>query len=84
METTHLLNLSVQVALLKLHLRELQSQKFSFGSMLLKLLRTMHRSLSPDGHYCTHIVTVYYISIPPLSQNPLSTPVIPTTPATNH
>ena len=42
----------------------------------------MHCSLSPDGHYCTHIATVYYISIPPLSQNPLSTPFIPTTPAT--
>ena len=37
----------------------------------------------PDGHYCTHIAIVYYISIPPLSQNPPSDAVIPTTPATN-
>lgn len=29
---------------------------------------------SPDGHYCAHIATVYDISLPPLSQNPLSAP----------
>ena len=29
---------------------------------------------SPDGRYCAHIATVYYISRPILSQNPLSAP----------
>ena len=30
---------------------------------------------SPDERYCAHIATVYYISRPPLSQNPPSSPV---------
>ena len=29
---------------------------------------------SPVGHYHAHTATVYYISRPPLSQNPLSVP----------
>ena len=31
---------------------------------------------SPDGRYRAHIITVYYISRPPLSLNPLSAPEI--------
>ena len=31
---------------------------------------------SPDGCYRAHIATVYYISKPPLSQNPPSTPTL--------
>ena len=31
---------------------------------------------SPDGRYRAHIITVYYISRPPLSLNPLSVPEI--------
>ena len=52
----------------RFHLRELQSQKFSRRSMCPKLPRKVRRSQS-------HIATVYYISRPPLSQNPPSAPV---------
>ena len=52
----------------RLHLRELQSQTFSRRSMCPKLPRKVRRSQS-------HIATVYYISRPPLSQNPPSAPV---------
>ena len=58
MESTHLLNLSVQVALLKLHLRELQSQKFSYRSMRPKLPRTVRHLQSWWALNCTHIATV--------------------------
>ena len=37
-----------------------------------KLPRKVRRS--PDGRYRAYIVTVYYISRPPLSQNPPSSP----------
>ena len=41
--------------------------------MHLNLPRKVHCSQSwPDGCYRTHIATVYYISRPPLSQNPPS------------
>ena len=52
----------------RLHLRELQSQKLSQRNMCPKLPRKVRRSQS-------HIATVFYISRPPLSQNPPSAPV---------
>ena len=74
MESRHLLNLSIQNALDLIHLRELQSQKFSWRSMCPKLPEkfAVH---SPDGQYYAHIDSVYYIYRPPLSRNPSSAPV---------
>ena len=58
----------------RLHLRELQSKTFSWGNMHLKLPIKVSHSQSGWALSCPHIVTVYYISRPPLSQNPPSTP----------
>ena len=42
-----------------------------------KLPRKMRPAVRrPDGHYRAHIATVYYISRPPLSQNPPSAPAL--------
>ena len=46
-----------------LHLRELQTQKYSRRSMHPKLPRN-YTVGSPDGRYRAHIATVYYISRP--------------------
>ena len=58
----------------RLHLRKLQSQKFSWRSMCPKLPEKI-AVRSPDRQYCAHTDSVYYISRPPLSQNPSSAPV---------
>ena len=50
MESTHLLNLSAQVALLKLHLRELQSQKFFGAGACTQNSLEPCNVRSPDGH----------------------------------
>ena len=73
MESRHLLNLSVQNALLGLHLRDLQSQKFPGGACARNSLEKC-AGRSPDGRYRAHIATVYYNYRPPLSQNPPSAP----------
>ena len=42
-----------------------------------KLPRKIHLVVrSRYGHYRAHIATVYYISMPPLSQNPPSAPAL--------
>ena len=56
----------------RLHLRELQSLKFSQRNSLEKSLVR-----SPDGRYCALIATIYYISRPHLSQNLPSAPGAP-------
>ena len=72
MEPTHLLNLSVQNAL-DCILENFNLKKFPGGACTrISLEKCALRS--PDGRYRTHIVTVYYISRPPLSQNPPSAP----------
>ena len=48
---------------IRLHLRELQSQQFSWRSMPRNSLEK-RAVRSPDGRYGTHIATVYYIRIP--------------------
>ena len=58
---------------LRLHLRELQSQNFSRRSRRPKLPRKVRRS-QYWWALSRHIATVYYISRPPLSQNPPSSP----------
>ena len=57
----------------RLHLRELQSQKFSRRPCARNSLEKC-AVRSPDGRYRAHITTVYsyYISRSPLSQNPPS------------
>ena len=57
-----------------IHLRELQSQKFSWRSMCPKLPEKFAVP-SPDGQYYAHIDSVYYIYRLPLSKNPSSAPV---------
>ena len=69
LESRHLLNLSVQNA------PDCISENF-----ILKIFpgggcARNSTVRSPDGRYRAHIATVYYISRPPLSQNPPSTPV---------
>ena len=72
MEPTHLLNLSVQNAL-DCILENFNLKNFPGGACTrISLEKCALRS--SDGRYRAHIVTVYYISRPPLSQNPPSAP----------
>ena len=68
MKTRHLLNLSVQNALDcisdNFNLKNFPGGAYARNSLERCIVR------SPDGRYRAHIVTVYYISKPPLSQNP--------------
>ena len=72
MEARHLLDLSIQNAL------DCISENFNLK--IFTDLENLWTSLekcptrSPDEHNSTHKPTVYYISRPLLSQNPLSTP----------
>ena len=70
MESRHLLNLSIQNAL------DCISENFNLGNFPRGACNQNSPEkcavCSPDGCYCTHIATVYYISGPILSQNPLS------------
>ena len=72
MESRHLLNLSVQNA------PDCISENFNLknfpGGACARISRGKCAVRSPDGRYRAHIVTVYYISRPPLSQIPPSAP----------
>ena len=76
MESRLLLNLSVQNAL------DCMSENFNHktcpaGACARNSLEKWAVPLavrSPDGRYRAHFATVYYISTPPLSQNPRSAP----------
>ena len=72
MESRHLLDLSIQNAL------DCISENFNLknfqGGACTRVSLEKCPTRSPDGHYCGHKATVCYISRPPLSQNPLSTP----------
>ena len=72
MKSRHLLNLSIQNALDCIS-ENFNLKNFPGAACAQNSLEngTIH---CPNGHYCTHIATVYYISRPPLSQNPPSTP----------
>ena len=73
MESRHLLNLSVQNAVdcisENFNLKNFPGEAFARNSLEKCAVR------SPDGCYRAYIATVYYISRPPLSQNPPSAPV---------
>ena len=73
MESRHLLNLRVQNAL------DCISENFNLkifpGGACARNSLEQCTVRSPDGCYHAHIATVYYISRPPLSQNPLSAPI---------
>ena len=68
MESRHLLNLSVQIAL------DCISENFNLksfpGGACPRISLEKCAVRSPDGPYRAHIATVYYIFRPPLSQNP--------------
>ena len=72
MESRYLLNLSVQNALDRLsenfNLKTFQGVAYAWNSLEKCAVR------GPDGCYRAHIASVYYISRPPLSQNPPSAP----------
>ena len=72
MESRHLLNLSVQNALGCI------SENFNLkdfpGGACARISQETCAVRSTDGRYRSQIVTVYYISGPPLSQNPPSAP----------
>ena len=74
MESRHLLNLSVQNAL------DCISQNFNLknfpGGACARDSLEKCAVCSPDGRYLAYIATAYYISRPPLSQNPPSAPVV--------
>ena len=74
MESRHLLNLSVQNAL------DCISENFNLKNFprgaCARISIEKCAVRSPDGRYRAHIATVYYISRPPLSQNPPSAPEI--------
>ena len=71
-ESKHLLNLSVQNAL------DCISEDFNVkhfpGRACTRISLEKCALRNPDGRYRAHIVTIYYISRPPLSQNPSSAP----------
>ena len=71
MESRHLLNVSVQNAL------DCISENFNLknfpGRACARNSPEKGATRSPDGRYRAHIAAVYYISRPPLSQNPPST-----------
>ena len=71
MKSRHLLNLSVQNALDCIS-ENFNLKNFPGGACAQNYLENgaIH---CPNGRYRTHIATVYYISRPPLSQNPPST-----------
>ena len=70
MESRHLLNLSVQIAL------DFISENFNLksfsGGACPRIAPEKCAARSPDGRYRAYIATVYYISRPHLSQNPLT------------
>ena len=72
MESRQLLNLSIQNAL------DCISENFNLknfpGGACTQNFPEKCAVCSPNGCYCAHIATVYYISRPILSQNPLSAP----------
>ena len=70
MESRHLLNSSVQNALDCIS-ENFHFKKFPEGACARNSLEKCAVIRSPDGR---HIATVYYISWPPLSQNPPSAP----------
>ena len=74
MESKHLLNLNVQNEL------DCISENFNLkhfpGGACARISLEKSAVRSPDGRYRAHIVTVYYISRPPLSQNPPSAPTL--------
>ena len=72
MESRHLLDLSIQNALDCIS-ENFNLKNFHRGACIQTSLEECP-ARSPDGRYCAHNATVYYISRPPLSQNPLSTP----------
>ena len=72
MESRHLLDLSIQNALDCIS-ENLNLENFHGGACT-RISLEKCPTPSPYGHCCTHKATVYYISRPPLSQNPLSTP----------
>ena len=72
MESRHLLNLSVQNAL-DCILENFSLKNFPGGACARNSPEKC-AVRSPDGRYRAHIATVYYISRPPLSQNPPSAP----------
>ena len=74
MESRHLLNLSVQ-NVLDCNLENFNLKNFPGGACTRTSLEKCVVP-SPDGRYLDHIATVYYISRPPLSQNPPSAPAI--------
>ena len=72
MESRHLLDLCVQNAL------DCISENFNLknfqGGACTRTSLEKCPARHPDGRYCAHNATVYYISRSPLSQNPLSIP----------
>ena len=72
MESRHLLDLCVQNAL------DCISENFNLknfqGGACTQTSLEKCPARHPDGRYCAHNATVYYISRSPLSQNPLSIP----------
>ena len=72
MESRYLLNLSVQNALDCIS-ENFNLKNFPRGAGTRNSLEKC-AVCSPDGRYCAHIATVYYISRLILSQNPLSAP----------
>ena len=73
MESRHLLNLSIEDALDCIS-ENFNLKNFPGGACAQNSLEQC-TVRSPDGRYHAHITIVYYISRPPLSQNPPSAPV---------
>ena len=61
----------------RLHLRDRFNLKDFPGGACARNSLQKRAVRSSDGHYLAHIASVYYISRPPLSQNPPSAPVKP-------
>ena len=74
-ESRHLLELSFQNALDCIS-ENFNLENFHGGACTWTSLEKC-APCSPDGRYCAHNATVYYISRPPLSKNPLSAPGAP-------
>ena len=72
MESRHLLNSSVQNALDCIS-ENFNLKNFSGGACARNFVEKC-TVRSPDGRSRAHIATLYYISRPPLSQNPPSAP----------